>query len=97
MTQFAERIIAEGRREVVETGASKFDALFGPALMGIPTLGAPILAIFVLTEEPWWGRMLVPLIPTIIFALLTWMGVARCWPKVLKSGRQLEKQLPPIA
>lgn len=96
MTQFAEGMLAAGRRECVETGSSKFDALFGPVLMGIPTLGALILAIFVLTEEPWWGRMLVPVIPTIIFAILTWMGVARYWPCTLRDVGQLRKQLPAI-
>jgi hypothetical protein len=95
ITQFAEMMIAQNKRDRVETGSTKFDAVFGPTLIGIPTLVAFILALFVLTNEPWWGRMIVPLVPSIIFGLLTWMGVKRYWPRVLLDVRQLTKQLPP--
>lgn len=97
MTQFVEVMTNTSHRDRVETGSSKFDALLGPILMGIPTFGAWILAIFVLTNEPWWGRVLVPLIPTIIFAILAWMSAKRYWPRLLANAEQLRKQLPPAA
>lgn len=84
-----------GRMDRIETGASKFDALFGPILMAIPTLGAIVISLFVLTEEPWWGRMIVPLIPILILAALMWIGFKRYWPKPVRNIGDLKKQLPP--
>lgn len=96
MSALAEVMIAADRREQVETGSSKFDALFAPVLIGIVTLGALVLALFVLTDEPWWGRMIIPLVPSVVFAILTRNAVKRHWPRALMDIEQLSKQLPPV-
>ncbi|GEM_PF-3449536 len=96
MTAFADEMIAQNRRDRVETGSSRFDAAFGPVLMAIPTLAALILALTVLTDEPWWGRMIIPIVPLVLFGILTWMGVQRYWPRELLDIQQLTKQLPPV-
>lgn len=95
MNEFAQLFAQANRLDHVETGTSKFDALFGPTLMLIPTLGALALALFVLTEEPWWGRMIVPIAPTVILALLVSLGMERYWPKPVRELSDLRKQLPP--
>lgn len=92
--EFAQLLATANRLDRVETGSSKFDALFGPTLMLIPTLGALALALFVLTEEPWWGRIIVPIAPTVVLALLIWLGVKRYWPRPLRDLSDLKKHLP---
>ena len=93
--EFAGLMAQADRLDRAETGSSKFDALSGPALMLIPTLAAFALALFVLTKEPWWGRMIVPIAPTIVLALLIWFGVKRYWPRPLRDLSDLKKHLPP--
>lgn len=97
VTRFVELMSAHDRRDRIETGSSKFDALFGPVLMGIPAFGAVAIALLILENEPWWGRMLVPLIPLLIFAILAWRARAIFWPRTLVSVEQLAKHLPPRA
>ena len=92
--EFAQLLAQANRLDRAETGSSKFDALFGPALMFVPTLAAFALALFVLTKEPWWGRMIVPIAPTVVLALLIWFGVKRYWPRPLRDLSDLKKHLP---
>lgn len=94
--EFAKLMTETNRLDRIETGTSKFDALFGPILTLVPTLGAIVLALFVLANEPWWGRMIVPIVPTLVFAILLWIGLRRHWPKPIQTVNDLEKQLPPI-
>lgn len=88
--QMAER----SRLDRVETGSSKIDALIGPILISIPTIAALLVSIFVLTEEPWWGRAVVPIIPLILFFILAWMGKHRHWPRTVSSPNDVLVQLP---
>lgn len=94
MHAFAQLLAQANRLDHVETGTSKFDALFGPALMLIPTFGAFAVSFFVLTEEPWWGRMIVPIAPTAVLAILIWLGSKRYWPTPVRDLGALQKQLP---
>lgn len=91
VAQMAER----SRLDRVETGSSKIDALIGPILISIPTIAALLVSIFVLTEEPWWGRAVVPIIPLILFFILAWMGKHRHWPRMIGSPNDVLVQLPP--
>lgn len=94
ITRFVELMGANGLRDRIETGSSKFDALFGPVLMAIPAFGALAITLLILENEPWWGRMLVPLIPMSIFMLLAWRARTIFWPRPLETDQQLARQLP---
>lgn len=95
INELARQLIEHDRLDRIETGSSKFDALLGPLLMAIPAIGALVVALFVLSDAPWWGRLMVPLAPAILLALLIWLGMARYWPKPLRDLRSLRVQLPP--
>ncbi|HWA42003.1 MAG TPA: hypothetical protein VHA10_02260 [Hypericibacter adhaerens] len=91
---FAADLAAEGKLAAIERGTSRFSAVLGPVLMAIPAFGALAISIFVLEEEPWWGRMIVPAVPLAIFALLLWLCFARHMPRPIQSLMELDKQLP---
>lgn len=97
MRGFAAAMRDAGRLGRIEGGASKFDALFAPLLTGLPLLGAVGIAVFALGNEPWWGRLLVPAIPLLLFALFLRIGLTRHWPLPLRNIDELECQLPPTA
>lgn len=92
---FAGMMAAEGRLERIEGGSSKFDALFAPVLLGLLAVGTVLLAIFVLEGEPWWGRLLSPVVFTSLFGLFLWIALRRQWPRPLTDLAELEGQLPP--
>lgn len=79
----------------VERGTSKFDALLGPGLVLVPLLGAIYIAAIILDDEPWWGRLIVPTAPAVVFALLLWRAVARHLPRPVADLEELAAQLPP--
>jgi hypothetical protein len=95
MNQLVQLLAQHQRLDRVETGSTQFDAISGPLLMAIPALGGMAISIFVLTNEPWWGRMIVPLLPTIVLAILLWLSVKRYWPRPLQNLQDLRVQLPP--
>ncbi|WP_119420999.1 hypothetical protein [Desertibaculum subflavum] len=64
----------------LETGTTPAGALFLPVAMGLLSLAAIGISLFVITEEPWWGRMLVPIIPVGVF-LYGLHTLRRMWPK----------------
>jgi hypothetical protein len=78
----------------VERGIGGFGALLGPVLIIPPFLAASAIALFALTNEPWWGRLIVPAVPTALVALLTWDFLARKQPKPVAGLEELEMQLP---
>jgi hypothetical protein len=87
--------VAERRGlQAVERGVSWFGALFGPALMVIPVLGALYVATVLLDHEPWWGRSIVPLVPLIVLALLSGRAISRHVPRSVRSIDELTTQLP---
>lgn len=88
-------LVAKQRRDRVETGYSKFDAMFGPVLTGLLAIASLGISIFVLENEPWWGRMIVPAVPLLVFGILLWVGVKRSWPRPIQELSELEVQLPP--
>ncbi|MGV3710528.1 MAG: hypothetical protein ACO1Q7_16985 [Gemmatimonas sp.] len=92
---FVQLMAQDQRLDRIETGSSQFDAIAGPSLMAIPALGGKAVSLFVLTNEPWWGRMMVPLIPTIVLAILVWLAIKRYWPRPLQNLQDLRMQLPP--
>ncbi|MEP6835295.1 MAG: hypothetical protein ABJB74_18060, partial [Gemmatimonas sp.] len=94
LTGLVQLMSESGRLARVETGSSKFDALLGPILTAIPTLGAYIIAGLVLTNEPWYGRMIVPAIPTVVLGALVWIGKKRYWPRPLRDIAALKVYLP---
>jgi hypothetical protein len=91
----ASGLVARQRKDRIERGYSRFDALLGPVLTGLLVLGAVGVSIFALGNEPWWGRLLVPVIPLIVFGSLLWLGVARYWPRPIRELSDLDVQLPP--
>lgn len=64
----------------LETGTTPAGALFLPIAFGLLSLAALGISLFVITEEPWWGRLLVPVVPVGVFfyGLHT---LRRMWPK----------------
>jgi hypothetical protein len=94
MRTFAGQMMASGHQNRIERGVSKFSAVLGPALIGILVLAALCLSIFVLTEEPWWGRTIVPLVPTLILGALIWNMITRQLPRPIQDLAELDKQLP---
>ncbi|MGH6941271.1 hypothetical protein [Hypericibacter sp.] len=91
---FAGQMVASGFQNRVERGVSKFSAILGPVLIGILVLAALCISIFVLTEEPWWGRMIVPFIPIVLLGFLIWNMMARQMPRPIRNLAELDKQLP---
>ena len=84
-----------GRIDHVESGLSRMSALATPALLAPVALGAAALALFALSGEPWWGRLIVPVIPTAVFALTLWLALTRHWPRPIRRPADLDAQLPP--
>lgn len=64
----------------LETGTTPAGALFLPVAMGLLSLAAIGISLFVITEEPWWGRLLVPIVPVGVF-LYGLHALRRMWPK----------------
>lgn len=94
MRAFAGQMAAAGLQNRIERGVSKFSAMLGPVLIGILALAAVCISIFVLTEEPWWGRMIVPFIPIVLLGFLLWNMLARQMPRPIQDLAELDKQLP---
>ena len=97
MRALTAQLAAQGRLARVEGGYSKFDALFVPAMMAMLTLAMIGVSIFALKNEPWWGRLIPPVIPLALFALFLKTGLTRSWPRPLTDPAELEGQLPPDA
>lgn len=88
-------VLAEdGRSASIERGTSAFDAVLGPILMGLLTMAASVVAIFILTDGTWWQRGLVPAFPLALFALLLFLGATRHWPRPIRSETDLLRHLP---
>jgi hypothetical protein len=96
MLALAERCAAERRLDHIERGSSRFEALFPAALLAPVAIAALVVGAFVITEEPWWGRTLVPLIPTALFGFLLRRGLARHWPAPVHDPDELRPVLPPL-
>ena len=78
----------------VERGLSLLGALFPPLLMLPVMLGAIAVSVLILGDQPWWGRLLVPLAPTLIFVLLIWRCLAIQLPRPVRDLSDLDRQLP---
>jgi hypothetical protein len=63
----------------LEHGTTKAAALFLPIAFGLLSAVALGISLFVLTEEPWWGRLLVPVVPVGVF-LYGLYALRRMWP-----------------
>src|SRR3954468_24716444 len=82
------------RLDRIERGSTRFEALF-PALLTVPVvIGVLYVEVFVLTEEPWWVRTLLPLIPLVLFGFLLRRGLAAHWPTRLAPSDDLLPILP---
>lgn len=54
------------------------------------SIGVSLLA---LGNEQWWGRLLVPVVPLLVFSALLWVGVARSWPRPIGDASELAVHL----
>jgi hypothetical protein len=97
MLAFAEHCAREHGLDRIERGSTRFEALFPAALLAPVAIAALVIGAFVITEEPWWARTIVPLIPTILFGFLLQRGLARHWPTPLDHPAELRPALPPLA
>jgi hypothetical protein len=97
MMALAERCAAERRLERIERGSSRFEALFPAALMAPVAIAALVVGAFVITAEPWWGRMTLMVLPMVLFGFLLRRGLSRHWPTTLKDPEELRPVLPPLA
>jgi hypothetical protein len=95
MSHYVTMLANDHKGDRVSVGASKFDAILAPFLFGLLAAGAILVSVFVLDNEPWWGRLLVPLLPVTLFAVFLGMSITRTWPRAMRSLDQLTKQLPP--
>lgn len=77
-------LAAAGRAGGLESGQTPFGAFLLPVLIGTLFLVASGISLFVITNEPWWGRMIVPAVPGAIFAVTIVVG-RRLWPRRVKS------------
>lgn len=84
----------DGKLARVHTGVSKFAALLGPVLAGFALAGALFVAGFAMHPPRWWHFVVIPGVPAVAFALLTWQAAARLWPRPVRSLAELDKQLP---
>lgn len=97
VARFVDALVAAGATERIEAGSSRVEALLAPVSLGLVALAAWAIALFVLDDEPWWGRLLVPAVPTGLALLLSWIGTTRHWPRPVRAPAELERQLPPVA
>lgn len=88
---FAAAVAAAGG--TVERGTTKAEALMMPVLMGLLAVVAIGIALM-LTEEPWWGRLIVPAAPSALTALTAWLAATRHWPRPVADPAELDRQLP---
>ncbi|MCC6317257.1 MAG: hypothetical protein IT361_06140 [Gemmatimonadaceae bacterium] len=91
----AARLEQRGRRHCLEQGSSRADAIFGIVATGLIAIASVVISLVALEQEPWWGRLLVPVFPVCLFGLLLYMGVRRYWPRPINSLAELDVQLPP--
>jgi hypothetical protein len=96
MLAFAKACAVVHRIDRIERGSTKLDALL-PALLTAPLAVGTLVSAFVLTDDPWWGRTLVPALPTALCAVLLWSGLTRHWPRPIADPDELRVQLPPLA
>jgi hypothetical protein len=92
MGRFGEAMAAAGELGRMEGGTSVAGSLLFPMLIGPVFVAASIIALFVITEEPWWGRLLVPLIPGVVTALAV-MLARRSWPRPVASVAEYRARL----
>ena len=86
--------VERGQAARIELGVSKFEALLGPVLTGIVAAMAFLVAGYAMQPAEWWHFVVIPLVPTIAFAMLTWLAVHVHWPHPLVSAGDVERQLP---
>lgn len=84
-----------GRLRDFQGGTSIGWALLLPVLFGLLALATVSLSLFVLTREPWYGRLIVPSIPVLLFGLTLMATISRGWPRPLEAVEEIEGQLPP--
>ncbi len=95
MRDFARAMEKAGALDRVERGDSIATALILPVLMGLLALAAIFISVVVLEDEPWWGRMIAPIVPVALTGFGIWLAAARHWPRPIRSLAELDKQLPP--
>lgn len=77
---FAAEMGKAGALGRVEIGTTKAGSLFLPIAFGLLSTVALGISLFVITEEPWWGRMLVPIVPIGVF-LYSLRMMQKSWPR----------------
>ena len=94
MHGFAALLAGQATPARIEGGDTKFGAILGPVLMAIPLLMMVLPALFVLTSTPWWGRLIMVLVPSVAFAFFLRYSVKRHWPRVITNLDDLYLWLP---
>jgi hypothetical protein len=96
MLAFAHGCEDEGCIDRIERGSTKFEAVF-PALLTVPiAVGVLGVEVFLLPDESWWIRALLPLVPLVLFGFLLRRGIAKHWPTRLQHSGDLSIVLPPL-
>ena len=96
MRGFAALLAGQATPARIEGGVSKFYALLAPALLGIVWLAVVGLALFGLTHEPWWGRLIMVAVPSVFLVFFLWYGFKRLWPRAITHLDDLYIWLPPL-
>lgn len=94
MRAFVDAMAVAGRMNRVERGVSAFSAWLAPAFLGLLTLAALGIGVYVLADYIWWQRFLPALAPAVLFAIVYWNANARHFPRPFMDLAELDRQLP---
>jgi hypothetical protein len=78
----------------VERGEGAVAALFPLLPIALIALAACAIALFVIANEPWWGRLILGTVASAILGLVGWDYLANKRPMPVKDLAELDRQLP---
>lgn len=90
---FAAALANVGGLERIEGGLSRAAALYMPIAFGVLFLAAAGVSLFALGNEPWWGRLIVPVVPAVLLLVGIWLAITRYWPRPIRSLEELDRHL----
>jgi len=77
---FAAEMARAGAADRLHCGMPPSTGLLLAVPFGVLTLAAIAVAVVVLDDSPWWGRLVVPLAPAVVFAIGVLLTL-RLWPR----------------
>lgn len=90
---FAQILANAGALDRIETGVSKYSALFLPALLGGLLLAASAVFIFFRGNESAWGLLATAVPFGLLFGYFTHRTATRHWPRRIARLEELDRQV----